>query len=54
MEQLANNNVDVVNLRSPNIVNLYIEFTVQVMWIFGDQLREINHVVAIIAHFRAF
>lgn len=30
-------------------VYLYIGIIVQVMWIFGDLLREINHVVAIIA-----
>lgn len=50
MEQLANNNVDVVTVQTLNIVNLYIELIVQVMWIFGDVLRETNHVVAIIAH----
>lgn len=55
MEQLANKNVDVViNVQTLNIVNLYIELIVQVMWIFGDLLREINHVVAIIAHLEHF
>lgn len=29
-------------------VNLYTPLLVQVMWIFGDQLREINHVEFIV------
>ena len=54
MEQLANKNVDVVNVQTLDIVNLYIELIVQVMWIFGDLLREINHVVPITAHLEHF
>lgn len=55
VNKLTHDNMDVVidNVQNNVNVNLYIALPVQVMWIFGDQLREFNHVDSIVdlAHF---